>query len=592
MGQRAEIRRRALYVIKTNMHNFDTNSNWDHFTPESCQYIIDEQLRKQCGDHFGHSGGPPPETNPSGLDWSQWDGDCPHGEYRSNCEEWRRHSRPTAATPPPPETNPSGLDWSQWDGDCPHGEYRSDCEEWRRHHTPTATPPPSGLDSHRCPDGSDCGKWRSNPSTQQKFTAKPQQHTVSTYDIEILKNHLLRYLEGIGVLRRDDYNGSQTPQDLAASFAPTDTAFCDFGRIRFPLDPLNNRIGNADEHTMILVRKMETLVNLAEAECRCSLYGPLSMHFLNGVWTMKGPAYHGSDHSHEHMLQWFSACQERKGLRWAVVWVSLHAVEINQQWDHQIAVVIDLSGHYATVFDPNGATVLPDYPSSEQPGGSRVSLFEVFVNGAGATLFPQHNLTWVRPFSSPGTPFETWDRGLQAWVDQADPGRRDDTPFWCSQAVCGTCSRFRGEHLVQTPTPDTTGLCTAITILVHLVCTRFGYFDMAHMAVLIREVMQNVVEQGGLTIEQARMVLRRRIIDWVLQVYALSEIGEEHNKKQRFLELLSGGLWVCAAMSEHGTCREWVLQGSIRCAKHATRKDDADVLTYKWAQSSDVSRFR
>ena len=500
MGQRAEIRRRALYVIKINMHNVDTNSNWDHFTPET-----------------------------------------------------------------------QSLDWSQWDGDCPHGEYRSDCEEWRRHHRPTATPPPSGLDSHRCPDGSDCGKWRSNPSTQQKFTAKPQQHTVSTYDIEILKKHLLRYLEGIGVLRRDDYNGSQTPQDLAASFAPTDTAFCDFGRIRFPLDPLNNRIGNADEHTMILVRKMETLVNLAEAECRCSLYGPLSMHFLDGVWTMKGPAYHGSNHSHEHMLQWFSACQERKGLRWAVVWVSLHAVEINQQWDHQIAVVIDLSGHSATVFDPNGATVLPDYPSSEQPGGSRVSLFEVFVNGAGATLFPQHNLTWVRPFSSPGTPFETWDRGLQAWVDQADPGRRDDTPFWCSQVVCGTCSRFRGEHLVQTPTPDTTGLCTAITILVHLVCTRFGYFDMAHMAVLIREVMQNVVEQGdGLTIEQARMVLRRRIIDWVLQVYALSEIGQEHKKKQRFLELLSGGLPVCAAMSEHGTCRERVLLGSIRCAKHAT----------------------
>ena len=71
-------------------------------------------------------------------------------------------------------------------------------------------------------------------------------------------------------------------------------------------------------------------------------------------------------------------------------------------------------------------------------------------------------------------------------------------------------------------------------------------------------------------IEQARMVLRRRIIDWVLQVYALSEIGEEHNKKQRFLELLSGGLRVCAAMSEHRTCRERVLPGSIRCAKHAT----------------------
>ena len=66
------------------------------------------------------------------------------------------------------------------------------------------------------------------------------------------------------------------------------------------------------------------------------------------------------------------------------------------------------------------------------------------------------------------------------------------------------------------------------------------------------------------------MVLRRRIIDWVLQVYALSEIGEEHKKKQRFLELLSGGLPVCAAMSEHGTCRERVLPGSIRCAKHAT----------------------
>ena len=81
--------------------------------------------------------------------------------------------------------------------------------------------------------------------------------------------------------------------------------------------------------TMRLMREMQKLVTAAALECRSSLYGPLSLHFLDGKWTMDGLSYHGPDNSHAHMLKWLNEC----GRRWAVVLVSLHAIESSEkQW--------------------------------------------------------------------------------------------------------------------------------------------------------------------------------------------------------------------------------------------------------------------
>ena len=106
---------------------------------------------------------------------------------------------------------------------------------------------------------------------------------------------------------------------------------------------------HVDMWTMRLMREMQQLVTAAALECRSSLYGPLSLHFLDGKWTMDGLPYHGQDNSHLAMLKWLNEC----GRRWAVVLVSLHAIESSEkQWDHQIAVVVDLELDCATVLTP------------------------------------------------------------------------------------------------------------------------------------------------------------------------------------------------------------------------------------------------
>ena len=317
--------------------------------------------------------------------------------------------------------------------------------------------------------------------------------------------------------------------------------------------------------TMRLMREMQKLVTAAALECRSSLYGPLSLHFLDGKWTMDGLSYHGPDNSHAHMLKWLNEC----GRRWAVVLVSLHAIESSEkQWDHQIAVVVDLELDCATVFDPNGSGGLPDYPI-DSDAAHRVQLFEVFVSGAGKLLFPGRELEWVEPFSKriDANDWQHWNEGLQAWLDHGHAVH----PFWCDSGACGNCSVFKDNNDVSMTIRDPSGLCTAMTAFVYLVCARFGYFDMAHMGVLIREVMSQFVENRPLPLDSARMVLRRRVVDWVMKVYALKDV-EQPKRRDALLRELKGNPNLCAVVDYPGGLCDNVPEPSVmHCSKHDKR---------------------
>ena len=377
----------------------------------------------------------------------------------------------------------------------------------------------------------------------------------------------LKYLRGIDVLREADYDNSQTNEQLAATF--DDKSFCEFSRIRFPLHlethPGMETHENVDMWTMRLMREMQKLVTAAALECRSSLYGPLSLHFLDGKWTMDGLSYHGPDNSHAHMLKWLNEC----GRRWAVVLVSLHAIESSEkQWDHQIAVVVDLELNCATVFDPNGSGGLPDYPINSD-AAHRVQLFEVFVSGAGKLLFPGRKLEWVEPFSKriDANDWQHWNEGLQAWLDHGHAVH----PFWCDSGACGNCSVFKDKDDVSMTIRDPSGLCTAMTAFVYLVCARFGYFDMAHMGVLIREVMSQFVENRPRPLDSARMVLRRRVVDWVMKVYALKDV-EQPKRRDALLRELKGNPNLCAVVDYPGGLCDNVPKPSVmHCSKHDKR---------------------
>ena len=119
---------------------------------------------------------------------------------------------------------------------------------------------------------------------------------------------------------------------------------------------------------------------------------------------------------------------------------------------------------------------------------------------------------------------------------------------------------------------DPSGLCTAMTAFVYLVCARFGYFDMAHMGVLIREVMSQFVENRPLPLDSARMVLRRRVVDWVMKVYALKDV-EQPKRRDALLRELRGNpnLIVCAVMQPRGLCDHVPKPSVMHCSKHDKR---------------------
>ena len=223
-----------------------------------------------------------------------------------------------------------------------------------------------------------------------------------------------------------------------------------------------------------------------------------------------------------------------------VVHVVVDVQNSNESWAHNTAVTIDLEEKTACAPDPNGASGMHGYTVATTAGApfTQITLHDLYAkHGIGKTLFADiPGLKWIPQYKG-----DRVMEGLQMWLEEGTRSR--SPPWWCDHignAACGGCdmvyedpkrpgemAKDKEGHfaLKSVPIPDVKGMCVALTLLTWIVCKQLDFYDMGIVAVVVREVMEDFVQEcrarkpSGITQVQCEAILRRRVINLFLQLY-------------------------------------------------------------------------
>jgi hypothetical protein len=348
---------------------------------------------------------------------------------------------------------------------------------------------------------------RSHASLNQQ---RQQKHsTLNAKAHSILKPYISDYLQyDLRILRHTDYDGTSALTNVVSSFDSEADA-----QLHCRYKYYTQGVGGS---VFKLSRTIKHHIEGIMDRCQCPLYLPVDLAYHMGQWVVRSTI---PGHSAQSLALWLQKCKG-KGRRWACV----HLYVLLPTSGHVGAVVLDLQENIGHAFDPHGAMSPPIYPV---PGasGQTVRLHDLLMlHGVGRVLFPSlPDLVWSMPYTGKRHP-----EGLQAWIEN---GLQSGVPpWWCSHTSCKRCDSTdsRGRQ-TTTAQEDTLGMCMTLTMLTWVVSLRFQYWNMACTAVIIREVCDDFLQQNrvksGLSDVQARAVLRRRILQWILRLYKYGKPG-------------------------------------------------------------------
>ena len=289
------------------------------------------------------------------------------------------------------------------------------------------------------------------------------------------------------------------------------------------------------------LRMLRAFRKMADASFECALYTPCMLIQRDGVWSvdvhpLDNPAI---EYNHGTLRRWIVECRKHNS-RMLVVHVVVDVQNSNESWVHSTAVTIDLERKTACASEANGPSGMHGYTVATTAGApfTQITLHDLYAkHGIGKRLFADiTGLKWIPQYKR-----DRVMEGLQMWLEEGT--RSPSPPWWCDHignAACGGCdmvyedpnrpgemAKDKEGHfaLKSVPIPDVKGICVALTLLTWIVCKRLDFYDTGIVAVVVREVMEEFVEECrarnpiGITQVQCKAILRRRVINLFLQLY-------------------------------------------------------------------------